>query len=202
LYQIFFGDLVIGLYIMLATAAIMLPGVFTRNHINSVPLQLELIFSIMVFLQLVIGETLGFYHLVPYYDKFIHFSLPFFIGLIGFLLAYTLYKTGGLRMTTLPLIVIIVLVTMGIGAMWEIIEYTSDTFLSPHATSLGRLQGNASESPLSDTMNDLIFDMMGGIFGAVLGLRYIRAESRNKNSRLSILVKEIVSSFSRKDKHN
>jgi len=197
IYQIVFGDLVIGIYIMLATAAIMLPGLFTRNYIKSVPLELELIFSIMVLLQLVIGETIGFYHLVPFYDKFVHFSLPFFIGLIGFLLAYTLHKTGGLRMTTGPMLFIIVLLTMGIGATWEIIEYTSDTFLSPHITFLGHLQGNASETPLVDTMNDLIFDMFGGIFGAVLSLRYIRAKSRNKNSRLTMLMKEIVNSFSR-----
>lgn len=195
IYQIAFGDLVIGIYIMLATAAIMLPGVFTRNYIKSVPLELELIFSIMVLLQLVIGETIGFYHLVPYYDKFIHFSLPFFVGLIGFLLAYTLHKTGGLRMTTMPLLVIIVLITMGIGATWEIIEYTSDTFLSPHLPFLGHLQGNASETPLVDTMNDLILDMFGGLFGAVLSLRYIRAESMNKNSRLAALMREIARSF-------
>lgn len=200
LYQIFFGELVIGIYIVLATGAIMLPGFFTRNYIRSVPYELELIFSIMILLSLVIGETLDFYMLIPYYDKFIHFSLPFFVGLIAFLLAYTMYRTGNLRITNGPLIIIIVLITMGIGATWEIIEYVCDVFISPHLNNIfGQLQGSTTESPLVDTMNDLIFDMLGGMFGALLGLRYIESERKNKSSRLKELVNEISQNFGRKN---
>lgn len=200
LYQILFGELVIGIYIMLAMAALMLPGFFTRNYIRSVPYQLELIFSLMVLLSLVIGETLNFYQLIPYYDKFIHFSLPFFVGLIAFLLAYTMHQTGNLRITNGPLIVIIVLLTMGIGATWEIIEYVSDAFINPYLHVFEQLQGSSTESPLVDTMNDLICDMLGGIFGAILGLRYIKSERNNHSSRLKELVNEIAKNFGRKNK--
>lgn len=199
LYQILFGELVIGIYIMLATGAIMLPGLFTRNYIRSVPYQLELIFSIMILLSLVVGETLDFYRLIPYYDKFIHFSLPFFVGLIAFLLAYTMHQTGNLKITNGPLIIIIVLITMGIGATWEIIEYITDNFINPYVHIFEQLQGSSTESPLVDTMNDLIFDMLGGIFGAVLGLLYIRSERNNHSSRLRELVNEIAKNFGRKN---
>lgn len=199
LYQIFFGELVIGIYIVLAIAAIMLPGIFTRNYIRSVPLQLELIFSCMIMVSLVIGETLNFYQLIPYYDKFVHFSLPFFVGLLGFLFAYTMHQTGKLKITNGLLIIIIVLITMGIGATWEIIEYVTDNFINPYVHIFEKLQGSSTESPLVDTMNDLIFDMLGGIFGAILGLRYIKSEGNNKNSRLKELVGEISKNVGRKE---
>lgn len=197
-YQIFFGELVIGIYIVLAIAALMLPGFFTRNYIRSVPLQLELIFCIMIIVSLVVGETLNFYQLIPYYDKFVHFSLPFFVGFIAFLLAYTMHETGNLKITNGLLIVIIVLITMGIGATWEIIEYITDHFINPYVHIFEQLQGSPTESPLVDTMNDLICDMLGGIFGAILGLRYIKSERNNHSSRLTELVNEIVSNVGRK----
>lgn len=195
IYQIFFGELVIGIYIMIATGAIMLPGLFTRNRIRTVPLELELIFSIMVFIALVVGETLDFYQSIPYYDKFVHFMLPLFIGLTAFLLAYTFHETGGLKMRRVPLLIIVVLVTMGIGAVWEVIEYLYDMLIYPHYHIFEKLQGSTTETPLVDTMNDLIFDMVGGLFGALLALRYIESESKNNNSRLRRLVHEIASNF-------
>lgn len=194
-YQLILGEFVIGVYILLAMGALLLPKLFTRNHIRSVPLELEMIFSVMVLLALVLGETFNFYQLIPYYDKFIHFSLPLFTGFMGFLLAYTMHVSGGLHMRTVPLIVIIVLVTMGIGATWEIIEYLSDTLIAPHTNIFGHLQGSPTESRIDDTMFDLMFDMLGGIFGALLGLRYIESGRKNKNSRVPALIKEIVSGF-------
>lgn len=194
-YQIVFGNLVLGIYILLATAALMAPGVFTRNYIRTVPLQIEIIFFLMILLQFVVGETLNLYRTVPYYDKLVHFSLPFMVGLISFLIAYTLDRTGNLKMSTGPLMVIIVLMTLGIGAVWEIIEYLTDVFLNPRLDSLGALQGNFSEPPIVDTMNDLILDVAGGIFGAILGWRYIKNGQAKKSERLSRLVNEIASNF-------
>ena len=197
-YQVFFGELVIGIYILLAAAAITLPAVFTRGRIRSIPLELELVFFAMVILQFVIGETLDFYQLIPYYDKFVHLSLPFFIGLVGFFLAYALHLSGGLDIKSGPMVIIIVFLTMGIGAAWEIVEYLSDTFLSPIFPFFGNLQGTVHESPFLDTMHDLIADTIGGLFGALLGLRYISSDSPRIKLRLANLMKGIRASFYRK----
>ncbi len=191
LYQLIFGEFVIGLMIMVSLGAIMLPSVFSRGRIKALPLEFELIFFIMIMLQFVIGETLNFYDNVPYYDKLVHFSLPFFMGLISFLFAYTMHVTGKLEMSNGVLIIVLVLMSLGIGAFWEILEYFSDKFLLPHFPQIGNLQGSSTASPLVDTMNDLIADTLGAFFGALLGLRYI---GKHKND---LRAKKMVSSISK-----
>lgn len=198
-YSVFFGNLIIGIYILAALVAIALPAIITRNFIKFIPLEFELLFFIMVLLQLVIGETLQFHHFVPYYDKLVHFSIPAFVGLMGFLLAYTMQKTGNLKITVIPLIFLIVLITLGFGAIWEIIEYLYDAFIVPNIDGLQKAQGNLTESSLIDTMTDLIADVIGGIFGAIIGLRYIKSEQKKENSRLSKLINEIASNFRKKE---
>jgi uncharacterized membrane protein len=189
IYQLLWGELSVGVGILLALAAIMSPGLVTRNRVRAVPLEFELLLFLMVILQLVIGETLNFYDLVPYYDKLVHFSLPLFLGFMVSLLTYTMYVTGNLRTTVAPALFIIILVTIGVGAVWEIIEYLSDKLTDTY------LQGSSTADPLTDTMNDLITDTLGGVFGALLALRYIRAGVRDKNSRLIGLTDELAEDF-------
>lgn len=193
LYQIIFGEFVIGLMIMVALGAILLPSLFSRGRIKTMPLEFELIFFTMIMLQFVIGETLNFYDNVPYYDKLVHFSLPFFLGLISFLFAYTMQAAGKLEMSNSVLIIVLVFFSLGIGALWEIMEYASDVLLLPHFPQIGNLQGSLTASPLVDTMNDLIADTLGAFFGAFLGLRYMGKHRNDASSKR--LVDEIANNL-------
>jgi hypothetical protein len=189
LYQFIFGERNIGFCILLSLVAITAPSLVTRGRVRALPLEFEFSLFIMVMLQLVIGETLNFYDNVPYYDKLVHFTLPFFLGYLTSLLAYTMYATGNLKATVFPAVVIIVLVSLGIGALWEIWEYFSDVFLGTY------LQGSLTADPLVDTMNDLIVDTLGGIFGALLAVRFVRSEAKADHSRLPELTREIAEDF-------
>lgn len=195
IFQLLFGDKIIAISIFVSVAAISLPSLFSRGHIKSLPIEFELIFIFIVMLQFVIGETLGFYDLVPFYDRFVHFSLPLFIGFISFMIAYTLHETGNLNITTAPLMFVIVFITLGIGALWEIAEYLSDTLLHANLSWIQHLQGSVVETAHVDTMRDLVVDMLGGIVGALLGLRYINTRSSNLEARMRRLVNEISASF-------
>ncbi len=192
-YQIVWGERIVGAAILLSLAVISLPALFTHNLVRSTPLEFELILVAMVTIQYVLGETFNFYD-IPYYDKVVHFILPLFLGYISAILAYTLMATGNLRMSVVPAIFLIVLVTLGIGAIWEIGEYLSDILFGTY------FQGSHTASPLVDTMNDLIVDTLGGIFGAILALRYIRREQGSKDSRLPELAKEIDENMFRASK--
>lgn len=187
-YQLIREPLV-GVAILLCLAAISFPTLVTRGKVKAIPLEFELILFVMVVLQLVIGETLNFYDNVPYFDKFVHFMLPFFLGFIATMFAYTLRATGALKAGIAPTMFVIFMTTLGIGAIWEIIEYLADVFLGTY------LQGSHTASPLVDTMNDLIVDTMGGVFGALLTLFFIRRDGKDKKSRLHGLVKEIKEDF-------
>jgi hypothetical protein len=194
--QLLFGDMIIGISILVTVSAISLPSFFTRGTLRSLPIEFELMFIAMVMLQFVIGETLHFYLLFPYYDKFVHFSLPLFVGFISFLVAYTLHQLKALNISTAPLMLAIIFMTLGVGAFWEILEFLSDAVLHPHFVFIPHLQGNGAENALADTMGDLIVDFLGGVIGALLGLRYIHSKSSNVKNRLLRLVKEIGTNFS------
>lgn len=191
-YQLFFGEAGIGILILVSMAIILFPNVITRGLIPKIPFEIELILFVMVFLQLVIGEARDFYTNVPYFDKIVHFILPMFLGFISFLIFYTMQSTGNLKSSKLVTIILVVLITLGIGALWEIFEYSSDRWLYPNIEGWHHFQGNAQQSANDDTMTDLITDTLGGLFGAVLALWFTNKTKVSNKARL----KEITSDLS------
>ncbi len=66
------------------------------------------------------------------------------------------------------------LVTIGLGAILEVIEYSYDHFIGPATNfyiSRGALtQGSPLLDPFTDTMTDLIMDIIGAVVGATFGV--------------------------------
>jgi hypothetical protein len=197
LYQLFFGERFIGLAIVIAVAFLVSPAVFTQNKITDIPLELEFFLFIMVLIQFVIGEVRDFYDNVPYYDKFVHFFLPFFLGFIGFAITYTLYFSGKLKVAVGTMIVVTVVITVGLGALWEIVEYGNDLINARFFPDRSNAQGSLTEDPLHDTMNDLVADTLGGVGGAALAGLYVFRKGRI-GTRKKELLKEINRQLSKR----
>ncbi|MBP9719410.1 MAG: hypothetical protein KBD46_02990 [Candidatus Levybacteria bacterium] len=191
IFQLFFGTVVIGGLILISLAIILYPKFFTRSYIQKFPLEIEILLFLMVILQFVVGETMGFYTNVPLYDKFIHYILPLFVGLTAFLIFFTMHETGRVKCGTGIAILFIILITVGIGAVWEIIEYCHDMVIYP-LNQWHHFQGNALENGLQDTMHDLMVDFVGGIFGSLLGLWFLEKSRFKKSKRVDELTKEIA----------
>src|SRR4051812_10831185 len=94
IFQTFFGERAIGILTLVSLVFIITPGFFTRSYIKHFPIEVELILFFMILLQFVLGEARDFYTNVPYYDKIVHYMIPLFLGIIGFLIFFTLYATG------------------------------------------------------------------------------------------------------------
>lgn len=184
IYQII-HEPAVGLAILASLVAISFPSFVSRGRIKSLPIEFEVILFVMVILQFVVGETLNFYENVPYFDKFVHFTLPFFLGYIASIIAYTMHVNGLLRTGPVSTLFITVMFTLGIGSIWEIFEYLCDVFLGTY------FQGSLTASPIVDTMNDLIVDLLGGVFGALIAVRNIHKEENMSSPRLSNLVKQV-----------
>ena len=190
MYQLIFGETIIGIAIVTATLFLVVPHVFTKKRLTNIPLEIELFLFVAVFIQFVLGEARNFYTTIPYYDKFVHLFLPGMIAYMGFVIVYTLYFSGKLKISYGTMVVFTILITVGIGALWEIFEYLSDTLLLPLIPGWHKFQGSLTEGPLVDTMNDLIADTVGGIIGALAASKYwIDKELTNK--RFSELLHEI-----------
>ena len=198
IYQMFAGETAIGILTLICLAIIMAPGFFTRGLVVFFPIEIEIVLFIMVIIQYVLGEARDLYTTIPYYDKFVHAMLPGLVGFIGFLLAYAMVASGKLVATTAVIVGLIVLMSLGIGAVEEIAEYSSDMLLYPRIAGWHHFQGNAQEDPWHDTMNDLIADTIGAGFGALLGLWLIDRAKGRQSPRLPELVDELQTMFGRR----
>jgi hypothetical protein len=174
---------IFGWLILIALVLINAPAFFTRGRIRALPVEIEILLLFMVLFELVGGDALGLYVKLPYYDNFMHIMLPLYIALIGMMVVYTMYFYGSLKASLATMAFIIIIMTIGFGAVLEMGEYTYDTYLADgpigQITGNTQMQGSPTQSPLDDTMNDFFMDTIGGIIGAGIGVLLIRRNEKN-----------------------
>ncbi|MGB9937798.1 MAG: hypothetical protein ACPK7O_08775 [Methanobacterium sp.] len=202
IYEIFTGFPVYGLMILIAVGFILLPSILTKQHIF-IPLELEILFLSIVTLEYVVANSLHFYARFEYYDKFQHTLIPTITSFIGMLLVYIGYRFGKFKASYIISWGIIVLITIGLGAIIEVSEYAYDQAIGPATNfyiSQGALtQGSPILDPFTDTMTDLILDIIGALIGATFGLwLLIRHEKQGGPS----LLDEEIDLFTNSNKEN
>mgnify|MGYP001596338174 CR=1 FL=1 len=134
-----------------------LPNLLKRKWGIHLPWTLNFLIVLSLYLHAE-GRLLSFYTLFyPVYDKIGHFIGSATVALLGFSLAIILDKYTKIKLNKGSLIFFIVIFALTMGGLWEIIEFTSDTLI-----------GTNHQPGLSDTMLDLIFDLLGGLFIALL----------------------------------
>ena len=167
------GDVLYGAFCFAALMLTIVPAIHARRLDAGIPLQLELALLWLLVADMTLGNWLGLYRLI-WYDKALHLTSSVLIALTGFLAVYVVHLTHRTQFRPWLDALAILLVTLGIGALWEIGEYAVDQLFAR------RTQGAPGLAPIDDTMFDLILDGVGGIVGAVLGPLYI---SRSRRSR-------------------
>jgi hypothetical protein len=172
--QLVQGDPIYGAFCLLALAVTLVPSILARRLDAGIPIGLELALLWLMVTDMTLGNWLGLHLRIPWYDKALHLSSSTLVGVIGFLVVYVLHLIGRMRFHPWLDGVAILLVTLGVGAIWEIGEYAVDglfgraTQSAPHFTAI------------DDTMIDLILDAIGGVIGAVVGARYLRSSTRTR----------------------
>jgi hypothetical protein len=171
------GTKVFGIMALLALLIIYLPNLLNQQHMQIIPVEVEIMFLVVVTLEYVLGNTFGLYGRIPYYDDFMHFTVPLMVSLIGMMFMYTAYIYGKIKASLILMAGLIILITIGIGGILEMVEYSYDNFIYSHIDHIlptGLTQGSSTQNPLDDTMNDLFTDAAGGIGGALIGILLIR----------------------------
>ena len=115
------------------------------------------------------GEILGFYIKVYWWDSALHTFSGMLIALLSFSLINLLNKSkdDGFKLNLLFTVVFVFSLSLTIGALWEIIEFASDSLFGSNmqrayeSTISGRGEALVGTMALSDTMKDLILDAIG-----------------------------------------
>lgn len=142
-------------------------GIITKKPY---PMALTLMACYLMVVGIYFAKALDFYSFIPAYDKFLHTGF----GLVGTAMMYTLLmRWGGDKLSPAGIAVIVFLGVLGMGAIWEIIEYVGAliTHEDPQRV-LGILEkimavGDVQKAwqqglnPLDDTIWDLIVTVIG-----------------------------------------
>ncbi|MBC8192743.1 MAG: hypothetical protein ISR87_13315 [Candidatus Marinimicrobia bacterium] len=158
------------------TAAIILltlaPLILRRRLVVFIPPEFELMAIAFVFAALFLGEIHGYYTRYWWWDIALHTSSGGLLGIIGFLLVHILNEEEKIDIHMRPGFVAFFafLFAVGLGAIWEIFEFSMDQFFGFD------MQKEMLNDPsgLTDTMWDLIVDTLGAFVISLLGYGYLK----------------------------
>jgi hypothetical protein len=140
-----------------------IPIILKNNYQIHLPLILDILITLALFLHIG-GVLLNAYHIIPYYDTITHFVSSFIIAFLAFISMYILDEYwDGLTMNKYAIAFIVVILTVAMGVVWELAEWSSDM-----------LFGTYEQWGYDDTIKDLFVDMLAGITLAIIGILLIR----------------------------
>jgi uncharacterized membrane protein YjdF len=165
---------VVTIGIIAVTLAPLLLGRLLRVFI---PPEFVLLAIGFIFASLFLGEVHDYYARFWWWDIALHSTSGFLLGIVGFLLVHVLNETEDIGVHMKPGFVAFFafLFAVGMGALWEIFEFSMDSFfgMNMQKPMLGDPSG------LTDTMWDLIVDTLGALIIAVLGYSFIKTSGNN-----------------------
>jgi uncharacterized membrane protein YjdF len=161
-----------------------LPSVLRMRFKLEVPAMLSTVIVLFCFCALVLGDGLDFYGRFPWWDSVLHGFSGVLLSMIALWLIHIIMAGNdkAIYFNKYFLALFLVMFSLGMGACWEIIEYTYDSISGTNtqqfmASTTGSLF-TAEDIPLCghaalrDTMTDLILDLVGSLLVAIFGIFY------------------------------
>lgn len=134
-----------------------------------IPFAFNVAVSVFAVLGIHCASVFDFYHLIPYYDKFLHTLF----GVLGGLGVFIVLLHGdGKKLKPWCFFLVIFLCVLGIAALWEVFEYTIGAIFTEGNPQNWRPDMNVSGdmtvreffktyNPLTDTMFDIVAAAVG-----------------------------------------
>jgi hypothetical protein len=172
--EISHGEYLFCIAIIIAVVVSLVPSIVQRNYRITLPFELDLLITLSIFLHTFLGEGLEFYSRYWLWDNLLHLFGSGVSAILAFVIVYSMHYTRKVRLT-LPLIWFFTATfAMALGGMWEIMEFGVDTIFDKNA-----------QKGLDDTMVDMIYDLLGGIAAAGLGVVYVKYSNPERRKRLA-----------------
>lgn len=143
-----------------------LPSIIGRRYRLELPPAFEALAVLFVFGSLFLGEVRGYYTRFWWWDALLHIGAGFLVGILGFMLVYTLNERGlgSLQLRASFVALFSFTFSLAIGALWEIFEFGMDQVFGL----------NMQKSGLVDTMWDMIVNVIGAAVIALLGYGWLK----------------------------
>lgn len=145
----------------------LLPAIYSERFQIHLPLSFLAAISLFVFATLFLGEVFDFYNRYWWWDILLHGASAVAFGIIGFLFVFYLFQGDKYAAPPWALALIAFSFAVSIGAIWEVFEYAMDQLFGL----------NMQKDGLSDTMGDIIVDMVGASIGAISGFLWIKGQT-------------------------
>lgn len=172
LFQNWFSLFLISIIILI----LLLPVVFQKRHYVEIPAEFHLISVVFAIASLYLGEIQMFYLRFWWWDLLLHSSAGFLLGIVGFLLAYLLNESRNIELSLTSGFIAFFAFSFAvfIGTLWEVFEFAMDELVQTQMQKpmLG------DDSGLTDTMYDLIVNLLGALIIALLGYIYLKRDDK------------------------
>ena len=144
---------------------------FLGKYRLDIPDFIYVIFVLFCSAHFFLGEVLGFYVKISWWDDVLHTFSGCMIALLSFSLINLLNKTNekDFKLNIWFASLFAFTMALSIGALWEIYEFASDSIFDSNmqrayvSTLSGRGEPLVGIAALKDTMNDLILDSIGAL---------------------------------------
>jgi hypothetical protein len=179
-------DLPNALLTVLVIVLTLIPRMLKRRFKVDVPPEFQLVAALFVFCAMFLGTSLGFYGRFTWWDTALHTTSGCLLGIVGFIAVFLIngtdHRPEGMRVSLIAVFGFMFAVTLGV--FWEIYEFIADNLVP------GLDMQVVSTGP-TDTMVDMIVNLIGAAVIAVLGYVYCRT------GRDSFIVDGVVKFVSR-----
>lgn len=137
-----------------------------------IPAEFQVLTLLFSFAALFLGEFRSYYERIWWWDIAMHVCSGLLLGILGFLLIYVLNENRRIDLQMRPRFVALFafLFAVSSGVIWEIFEFAMDRIIGTNMQK--PMFGDPSG--LTDTMWDLIVDLLGALAISIYGWYYLR----------------------------
>ena len=157
-------------------AVIAAPEILRERLPVEVPSEVQIVAVLFIFATLFLGEVRDYYERIWWWDLALHASAGLLFGLVGFLIVFLLNESRRHEVQLRPSFVALFAFTfaLALGNLWEIFEFGMDRLFG--LTMQKPMAGDPSG--LTDTMWDLVVNLVGAAVVSLTGWSYIRHARR------------------------
>jgi len=160
--------------------AMLIPGFLISKFRLSIPTFMMIVYAVFLYCAIYLGEVRNFYYTVPHWDTILHTFSGAALGALGFSLVSLLNKTEALHMSLSPVFVALFAFgfAVSLGVVWEIYEFLADSILQTNMQKFALENGEPliGRDALTDTMKDLIVDVIGAFVISIIGYISLKHE--------------------------